>query len=104
MAETNLIFNCAILSRTNEQTLLNQRTKSLISEKKKNSCVYSHNRKESRKSSCPVRIKDIKLNKLVKNDTFLKYANIIDKPRVKTLSTDRSVAMVMCGLSNTALN
>lgn len=49
-------------------------------------------------------IKDIKLNKLVKNDTFLKYANIIDKPRVKTLSTDRSEAMVMCGLSNTALN
>lgn len=102
MTEANLTFNCAILSRTNEQTLLNQRTKSLISEK--NSCGYSHNRKESRKSSCPVLIKDIKLNKFVKNDTFLKYANIIDKPRVKTLSTDRSVAIVMCGLSNTALN
>lgn len=102
MTEANLTFNCAILFRTNEQTLLNQRTKSLISEK--NSCGYSHNRKESRKSGCPVLIKDIKLNKFVKNDTFLKYANIINKPRVKTLSTDRSVAMVMCGLSNTALN
>lgn len=103
MTEANLTFNCAILSRTNEQTLLNQRTKSLISEK--NGCGYSHNRKESRKSGCPVLIKDIKLNKFVKNDNVCKtYANIIDKPSVKTLSTDRSVAMVMCGFSNTALN